>query len=131
MIDPPPEPPAVWLPPPPEVPLALIIPVLVFTKVFEDIINNPNEGINYIIIALGSRVEDHSKDYYIIKEKQKGNNAKTIHSAIYDAIEVPRLDENGNFVTQTSEFNENEELLKVVRKTSVPNGFREEILFEK
>ena len=40
-------------------------------------------------------------------------------------------DENGNFVTQTSEFNENEELLKVVRKTSVPNGLREEILFEK
>lgn len=40
-------------------------------------------------------------------------------------------DENGNFVTQTSEFNENEELLKVVRKTSIPNGFREEILFEK
>lgn len=38
--------------------------------VYEDIINNPNEGINYIIIALGSRVEDHSKDYFTIKEKE-------------------------------------------------------------
>ena len=27
---------------------------------------------------------------------QKGNNAKTIHSAIYDAVDVPKLDENGN-----------------------------------
>lgn len=26
---------------------------------------------------------------------QKGNNAKTIHSAIYDAVEVPKYDENG------------------------------------
>ena len=38
--------------------------------IYEDIINNPKEGINYIIIALGSRVEDHSKDYYTIKEKE-------------------------------------------------------------
>ena len=26
---------------------------------------------------------------------RKGNNAKTIHSAIYDAVEIPRLDEKG------------------------------------
>lgn len=38
--------------------------------VYEDIIVNPTEGINYIIIALGSRVEDHSKDYATIKEKE-------------------------------------------------------------
>lgn len=38
--------------------------------VYEDIIVNPNEGINYIIIALGSRVEDHSNDYLTIKEKE-------------------------------------------------------------
>lgn len=37
---------------------------------YEDIINDPNEGINYIIIALGSRVEDHSKNYFDIKESQ-------------------------------------------------------------
>ena len=40
-------------------------------------------------------------------------------------------DEDGNFVTVMSEYDENEELLKMVKKTSVKNGFREEILFEK
>lgn len=30
---------------------------------------------------------------------RKGNNAKTIHSAIYDAVEVPKTDEHGNFIT--------------------------------
>ena len=29
---------------------------------------------------------------------RKGNNAKTIHSAIYDAVEIPKVDENGNFI---------------------------------
>ena len=40
-------------------------------------------------------------------------------------------DANGSSVTQTSYFDENENLLKVVRKTAIPNGYREEILFEK
>lgn len=40
-------------------------------------------------------------------------------------------DENGNFVTQMSDFDENEELLKVVKRTSTKNGYKEEIIFEK
>lgn len=38
---------------------------------YEDIINN-NGKIDYIIITHGSRVEDHSKDFFNIKEKEAG-----------------------------------------------------------
>lgn len=37
---------------------------------YEKIINNDQEKIDYIIIDQGSRVEDHSKDYINIKEKE-------------------------------------------------------------
>lgn len=37
---------------------------------YEKIINNEQEKINYIIIAQGSRVENHSKDFKYIKEKE-------------------------------------------------------------
>lgn len=37
---------------------------------YEKIINNENEKIDYIIINQGSRVEDHSKDFRNIKEKE-------------------------------------------------------------
>lgn len=37
---------------------------------YEQIINNPTLKYDYIIIANGSRVEDHSKDYTTIKEKE-------------------------------------------------------------
>ncbi len=37
---------------------------------YENIINNVAKKVNYIIIANGSRVEDHSKDYREIKEKE-------------------------------------------------------------
>jgi len=40
-------------------------------------------------------------------------------------------DENGNFTILSSYFNENEEVIKIVRKTSIQNGHREEVLFEK
>jgi len=40
-------------------------------------------------------------------------------------------DENGNFATQMSDFDENEELLKIVKRTSTKNGYKEEIIFEK
>ena len=36
---------------------------------YETIINN-NDGIDYIIVDQGSRVEDHSKDFYNIKERE-------------------------------------------------------------
>ena len=37
---------------------------------YEDIITTPNEPIHYILIALGSRVEDHSRDFFNIKETE-------------------------------------------------------------
>ncbi len=37
---------------------------------YEKIINNEQDKTNYIIIAPGSRVEDHSKDFKTIKEKE-------------------------------------------------------------
>lgn len=40
-------------------------------------------------------------------------------------------DENGNFVTNMSEFDENEELVKLVKRTNTKNGYKEEIIFEK
>ncbi len=37
---------------------------------YEKIVNNKNEKVDYIIINHGSRVEDHSKDFRNIKEKE-------------------------------------------------------------
>ena len=39
---------------------------------YEEIINNPNDGIDYIVLAYGTRVEDHSKDYINIKDSVNG-----------------------------------------------------------
>jgi len=56
--------------------------------------------VYYLIDELGL---DHSDVLFVayvgkaaLVLSQKGNNAKTIHSAIYDAVEVPKYDENGN-----------------------------------
>lgn len=37
---------------------------------YDKIINNDEENVNYIIICPGFRVEDHSKDFFNIKEKR-------------------------------------------------------------
>lgn len=52
---------------------------------------------------------------------QKGNNAKTIHSAIYDAIDVPKLDENGKFITVNNRVLTTVEFVK---KEKLPNNIR-------
>lgn len=39
---------------------------------YEEIINNINDGVDYVILAYGTRVEDHSKDYINIKESING-----------------------------------------------------------
>jgi len=39
---------------------------------YEPIIGDMNEGVNYIIFAHGSRVENHSKDHFTINEKEAG-----------------------------------------------------------
>lgn len=91
---------------------------------------------------------DENENIYLSKSYDKGvlyswtesfydENNSAIISVGYRADGTARWmneygkDENGNFVTQTSEYSENEELLKITRRTSTKNGFREEILFEK
>ncbi|MBQ7904092.1 MAG: hypothetical protein IJ362_10220 [Oscillospiraceae bacterium] len=39
--------------------------------------------------------------------------------------------EEGRFTTRTSYFDENEEVIKIVLKTSTANGYKEEILFDR
>lgn len=39
---------------------------------YEEIIDDVNKGIDYIILAYGTRVENHSKDFINIKEKAAG-----------------------------------------------------------
>lgn len=91
---------------------------------------------------------DENENIYLSKSYDKGvlyswtesfydeNNSATV-SVGYRADGTARWmneyseDADGNFVTQTSEYSENEELLKITRRTSTKNGFREEILFEK
>ena len=55
--------------------------------------------VYYLIEELGLDHNDVLFVAYVGKAAlvlaQKGNNAKTIHSAIYDAVEVPKYDENG------------------------------------
>ena len=91
---------------------------------------------------------DKNENVYLSKSYDKGvlyswtesfydENNSAIISVGYRADGTARWmneyseDADGNFVTQTSEYSENEELLKITRRTSTKNGFREEILFEK
>lgn len=53
--------------------------------------------------------------------QRKGNNAKTIHSGIYDAIEVPRLDENGNFIVLNNRTLTN---IEFVKKEKLPDNIK-------
>ena len=39
---------------------------------YEDIINNKNEGIDYLIFAYGTRVEDCSKDFFTVRDSYMG-----------------------------------------------------------
>jgi ATP-dependent exoDNAse (exonuclease V) alpha subunit len=52
---------------------------------------------------------------------QKGNNAKTIHSAIYNPTQVPKLDENGNYIIVN-----NRPLMTVefIKKESLPDDIK-------
>lgn len=88
----------------------------------------------------GQRIkyESYEKDVlYSWTESFYDENNSAIISVGYRADGTARWmneyseDADGNFVTQTSEYSENEELLKITRRTSTKNGFREEILFEK
>jgi len=52
---------------------------------------------------------------------RKGNNAKTIHSAIYDAVEIPKLDENGNFIIINNKVMTT---IEFVKKDKLPDNIK-------
>lgn len=52
---------------------------------------------------------------------RKGNNAKTIHSAIYNVVEVPKLDENGSPIIIN---NRTVTMMKFIKKESLPSNIK-------
>lgn len=81
--------------------------------------------VYYLIDELGIAHEDVLFVTYVGKAAlvlaQKGNNAKTIHSAIYDVVEVPKIDENGRPVISNNRV---VTVLEFVKKDHLPNNIR-------